>query len=83
MAQVGRGEGGNPGDLDGSSPLTKDTNEARGRMSTVSLGYSPTPTIPLSFFGLVHGRAGKMPPFRLVLKDIETLNRLPWSAGSK
>ena len=76
MAQVGRGEGGNPGDLDGSSPLTKDTNEARGRMSTVSLGYSPTPNDTFIFFGLVHGRAGKMPPFRLVLKDIETLNRL-------
>ena len=58
------------------APAKEDKFEARDRMRTISLGYSPTPNDIFIFYGLARGRTGELPPLRPVLEDLETLNRL-------
>ncbi|MCZ6633836.1 MAG: 1,4-dihydroxy-6-naphthoate synthase [bacterium] len=45
-------------------------------MHPVTLGYSPCPNDTFIFYGLVHNKIEHAPPFKEVLEDIETLNRM-------
>ncbi len=45
-------------------------------MTPITLGYSPCPNDTYIFYGLVHDKIEGAPPFREILEDIETLNRM-------